>query len=122
MFHMVKTGDALLRIELEDGHDPELLERLTNELKAELLEEEVAETIEAPKEAAPEGAKVGLEALEIGALSLQIFVYSVKAIEVIVKALKSRGLKGSLESPNGARLNLAMSNIADQESFLKSVS
>ncbi len=118
---MVKTGDATLRIELEDGQDAELLERLANELRAELLEEEVAESITSPSGAAPEGAK-SAEWLEVGALSLQLFVYSIKAIEVLVKALKARGLKGSLQASNGAHLNLSMEDIAERENFLKAAS
>lgn len=118
---MVKTGDATLRIELEEGEDAELLERLASELRAELLEEEIAEEITAPTGTAPEGAK-SAEWLEIGALSLQVFVYSIKALEVLIKAVKARGLKGSLEAPNGARLNLAMDNVTERENFLKAAS
>lgn len=121
MFHMVKTGDVMLRIELEDGQDVALLEELANELRAELLEEEIAEDISSPSGTAPDGAK-SAEWLEIGALSLQVFVYSIKTIEVLVKALKARGLKGSLEAPTGARLNLSVDDIAERENFLKAAS
>lgn len=117
---MVKTGDVTLRIELTEGEDPELLERLTHEIREELLQSEVAEAIASPKGEAPTGSK-GLEYLEIGALSLQLFVYSVKSLEILKKAVESRHLKATLESPNGNRLNLATAHTSDQDRFLQSV-
>ncbi|MBC8065457.1 MAG: hypothetical protein H7Y17_11535 [Chlorobia bacterium] len=116
---MSKTGDVMLRIELEDGQDPELLERLTNEIREHLLEAEVAESVSSQSGEAPAGSK-SAEWLEIGALSLQLFVYSIKAVHIVKEALHARGLKGSLEAGNGAQLNLATASAGEQEQFIQS--
>jgi hypothetical protein len=115
---MAATGDLTLQLELTDGTDPDLLERLAQEVRAELLEAEVAEAVGVPAGAAPAGAK-SAEWLEVGALSLQLFVYSIKAIECVKKAIESRGLKGTLHAANGASLNLVTAEEADQDQFLK---
>jgi hypothetical protein len=70
---MTQEADRLeVQLELDDGASPEEIERLTAAMRRELLQLDVAAVDRVPGEAAPEGAKAGLEIAAVGALMVTL--------------------------------------------------
>jgi hypothetical protein len=92
---MTQEADRLqVQLELDDGASPEEIERLTAAMRRELLQLDVAAVDRVPGEAAPEGAKAGLEIAAVGALMVTLGNAG-STLEQIVATMRSWASRSS---------------------------
>jgi len=133
---MTQEADRLqVQLELDDGASREEIERLTAAMRRELLQLDVAAVDRVPGEAAPEGAKAGLEIAAVGALMVTLGNAG-STLEQIVSTMRSwvsrssdRTVKLSLDgdtlevagsaSPSPASRSLATSSPVTQLAIVR---